>query len=108
MTDCTQIGPSLPQYPQSHTFTLGRSPATWHALAEMLDETLVLKRLGTDYIDLYQPARVDPAVPIEETVGAIADLVKAGYVRHIGLSEASGATVRRATAVHPIAALGTE
>jgi aryl-alcohol dehydrogenase-like predicted oxidoreductase len=67
-----------------------------------------LKRLGTDYIDLYQPARVDPAVPIEETVGAIADLVKAGYVRHIGLSEASGATVRRATAVHPIAALETE
>jgi aryl-alcohol dehydrogenase-like predicted oxidoreductase len=67
-----------------------------------------LKRLGTDYIDLYQPARVDPAVPIEETVGAIADLVKAGYVRNIGLSEASGATVRRATAVHPIAALETE
>ncbi|HEX3446629.1 MAG TPA: aldo/keto reductase [Isosphaeraceae bacterium] len=67
-----------------------------------------LKRLGTDYIDLYQPARVDPAVPIEETVGAIADLVKAGYVRHIGLSEAAGATVRRATAVHPIAALETE
>lgn len=43
MTECTQIGPSLPQYPQSHTFTLGRSPATWHALAEMLDETLVLR-----------------------------------------------------------------
>jgi pyridoxine 4-dehydrogenase len=67
-----------------------------------------LTRLGTDYVDLYQPARVDPSVPIEETVGAIAELVKAGYVRHIGLSEASGATVRRATAVHPIAALETE
>ncbi|HLJ14140.1 MAG TPA: aldo/keto reductase [Bryobacteraceae bacterium] len=67
-----------------------------------------LKRLGTDYIDLYQPARVDPAVPIEETVGAIADAVKAGYVRHIGLSEASAATVRRARAVHPIAALQIE
>ncbi|AGY58770.1 aldo/keto reductase [Gloeobacter kilaueensis] len=67
-----------------------------------------LKRLGTDYIDLYEPARVDPAVPIEETVGAIADLVQAGYVRHIGLSEASAATIRRAHAVHPIAALERE
>ena len=55
-----------------------------------------LRRLGTDYIDLYQPARLDPAVPIEETVGAIAELVKAGYVRHIGVSEMSAATVRRA------------
>ena len=70
--------------------------------------TYSLKRLGTDYIDLYQPARVDPSVPIEETVGAIAEMVKAGYVRHIGLSEASAATVRRAHAVHPIAALETE
>ncbi len=67
-----------------------------------------LRRLGTDYIDLYQPARVDPAVPIEETVGAIADLVRQGYVRHIGLSEASVATVRRAQAVHPIVALQIE
>jgi aryl-alcohol dehydrogenase-like predicted oxidoreductase len=67
-----------------------------------------LRRLGTDYIDLYQPARLDPAVPIEETVGAIAELVKAGYVRHIGVSEMSAATVRRAHAVHPIAALETE
>src|SRR5271155_3235765 len=67
-----------------------------------------LRRLGTDYIDLYQPSRVDPAVPIEDTVGAIADLVKAGYVRHIGISEASAATVRRAHAVHPIAALQIE
>ncbi|MGH9611611.1 MAG: aldo/keto reductase, partial [Bryobacteraceae bacterium] len=61
-----------------------------------------------DYIDLYQPARVDPSVPIEETVGAIADLVKAGYVRHIGLSEASAQTIRKAHAVHPIAALQIE
>ncbi|MDG3006188.1 aldo/keto reductase [Paludisphaera mucosa] len=67
-----------------------------------------LKRLKTDYIDLYQPARVDPSVPIEETVGAIAEMVQAGYVRHIGLSEASAATVKRAQAVHPIAALETE
>jgi aryl-alcohol dehydrogenase-like predicted oxidoreductase len=67
-----------------------------------------LRRLGTDYVDLYQPSRVDPAVPIEDTVGAIADMVKAGYVRHIGVSEASAATVRRAHAVHPIAALQIE
>ncbi len=67
-----------------------------------------LKRLGTDYIDLYQPARVDPAVPIEDTIGAIADMVKSGYVRYIGLSEASAATIRRAVAVHPIAALQIE
>jgi aryl-alcohol dehydrogenase-like predicted oxidoreductase len=67
-----------------------------------------LRRLGTDFVDLYQPSRVDPAVPIEDTVGAIADLVRAGYVRHIGLSEAGAATVRRAHAVHPIAALQIE
>lgn len=67
-----------------------------------------LRRLGTDYVDLYQPARVDPAVPIEDTVGTIADIVKAGYVRHIGLSEASSATIRRAHAVHPIRALQIE
>ncbi len=67
-----------------------------------------LKRLGTDYVDLYQPARVDPAVPIEDTVGAIAEMVKAGYVRYIGLSEASSTTIRRAIAVHPIAALQIE
>jgi aryl-alcohol dehydrogenase-like predicted oxidoreductase len=67
-----------------------------------------LKRLGTDYIDLYQPSRVDPAVPIEDTIGAIAEMVQAGYVRHIGVSEASAATVRRAHAVHPIAALQIE
>lgn len=67
-----------------------------------------LRRLGTDYVDLYQPARVDPSVPIEDTVGAISEMVKAGYVRQIGLSEASAETIRRAHAVHPIAALQIE
>jgi aryl-alcohol dehydrogenase-like predicted oxidoreductase len=67
-----------------------------------------LKRLGVDVIDLYYQHRVDPATPIEETVGAMAGLVKAGKVRHIGLSEAAPATIRRAHAVHPIAALQTE
>ena len=67
-----------------------------------------LKRLGTDHVDLYQPSRVDPAVPIEETIGAIADLVQAGHVRYVGVSEASAATVRRAAAVHPLVALETE
>jgi aryl-alcohol dehydrogenase-like predicted oxidoreductase len=67
-----------------------------------------LRRLGTDYIDLYQPSRVDPAVPIEDTIGAIAEMVKAGYVRHIGVSEASATTVRRAHAVHPVATLQIE
>lgn len=67
-----------------------------------------LKRLGTDYIDIYRPARLDPAVPIEETVGAIADLIKAGYVRHIGLSEVGADTLRRASRVHPISDLQIE
>lgn len=67
-----------------------------------------LKRLGTDYIDLYQPARVDPTVPIEETVGAISEMVQAGYIRHIGLSEAGTDTIRRAHAVHPISWLQIE
>jgi aryl-alcohol dehydrogenase-like predicted oxidoreductase len=67
-----------------------------------------LRRLGTEYVDVYRPARVDPRVPIEETVGAIADLVKAGYVRYIGLSEASAATLRKAHAVHPITDLQIE
>ncbi len=67
-----------------------------------------LKRLRVDYIDIYRPARVSPLVPIEETVGAIADLVKEGYVRHIGLSEAGVDTIRRAHAVHPIADLQIE
>ena len=61
-----------------------------------------LRRLGTDYVDIYRPARLDPTVPIEETIGAIADLVKAGHVRFIGLSEVGSETLRRAQAVHPI------
>nr|WP_207478117.1 aldo/keto reductase [Arenibaculum pallidiluteum] len=67
-----------------------------------------LRRLGTDYVDIYRPARLDPAVPVEETVGAIADMVKAGYVRHAGLSEVGADTLRRAHAVHPIADLQIE
>jgi aryl-alcohol dehydrogenase-like predicted oxidoreductase len=67
-----------------------------------------LRRLGVDYIDLYYQHRVDPATPIEETVGAMAELVKEGKIRHIGLSEAAAATLRRAVKVHPIAALQTE
>jgi aryl-alcohol dehydrogenase-like predicted oxidoreductase len=67
-----------------------------------------LERLGVDHIDLYYQHRVDPKTPIEDTVGAMAELVRAGKVRHLGLSEASPATIRRAAAVHPIAALQTE
>ncbi|WP_266171991.1 aldo/keto reductase [Dyella subtropica] len=67
-----------------------------------------LKRLGVDHIDLYYQHRVDPTVPIEETVGAMAELVSAGKVRHIGLCEVSAATLERAHAVHPIAAMQTE
>jgi aryl-alcohol dehydrogenase-like predicted oxidoreductase len=67
-----------------------------------------LQRLGTDYIDLYQPARLDPDVPVEDTVGAIAEMVTAGYVRYIGLSEMGAKTIRRAHAVHTIAALQIE
>ena len=67
-----------------------------------------LQRLGTDYVNLYQPARLDPDVPIEDTVGAIAEMVRAGYVRYIGLSEMGAGTIARARAVHPIAALQIE
>jgi pyridoxine 4-dehydrogenase len=67
-----------------------------------------LNRLGTDYVDIYRPARLDPKVPIEETIGVIADMVKAGYVRHIGLSEVGSETLRRASAVHPIVDLQIE
>ena len=67
-----------------------------------------LQRLGTDYIDVYRPARLDPGIPIEETIGGLADLVKAGYVRHIGLSEVGSDTLRRAHAVHTIADLQIE
>lgn len=86
-----------------------RDPAKgWHgydtrpaAVRNFLGYTLA--RLGVDHVDVYRPARLDPSVPIEDTIGAIADMVKAGYVRHIGLSEVGAATIRRAHAVHPIA-----
>jgi len=67
-----------------------------------------LNRLGVDHIDVYRPARLDAQVPIEETIGAIAEMVEAGYVRHIGLSELGADTIRRAAAVHPIADLQIE
>jgi aryl-alcohol dehydrogenase-like predicted oxidoreductase len=67
-----------------------------------------LQRLGVDHIDIYRPARLDPNVPIEDTVGAIADLVKAGYVRYVGLSEVGSATLRKAAAAHPICDLQIE
>jgi aryl-alcohol dehydrogenase-like predicted oxidoreductase len=67
-----------------------------------------LTRLGTDYVDLYQPARLDPRVPIEDTVGAIAEMIQAGYVRYLGLSEMGAATIRRAHAVHPVSGLQIE
>ena len=67
-----------------------------------------LQRLGVDYIDVYRPARLDPAIPIEETIGAIAEMVHAGFVRHIGLSEVGIGTIRRAAATHPIADLQIE
>ena len=67
-----------------------------------------LNRLGVDHLDIYRPARLDPNVPIEDTIGAIADLVKAGYVRHIGLSEVGVETIRRAAKVHPICDLQIE
>ena len=67
-----------------------------------------LQRLGVDHIDIYRPARLDPDVPIEETIGAIADMVKAGHVRHIGLSEVGSETIKRAAATHPICDLQIE
>jgi aryl-alcohol dehydrogenase-like predicted oxidoreductase len=76
------------------------------ALKNFLAYSLV--RLGTDHVDVYRPGRLDPAVPIEDTVGAIADLVKAGYVRAIGLSEVGPETIRRAAKVHAIADLQIE
>jgi aryl-alcohol dehydrogenase-like predicted oxidoreductase len=77
-------------------------PATKTALA------YTLNRLGTDHIDVYRPARLDPKVPIEETIGAIAEMVEGGYVRHIGLSEVGVETIRRAHATHPICDLQIE
>ncbi|HSP20455.1 MAG TPA: aldo/keto reductase, partial [Myxococcaceae bacterium] len=67
-----------------------------------------LRKLRTDHVDLYQPARLDPAVPIEEVVGTVGELVKAGWVRHVGLSEVGPETLRRASRVHPIAQLQIE
>jgi aryl-alcohol dehydrogenase-like predicted oxidoreductase len=67
-----------------------------------------LQRLGTDYVDLYQPARLDPRVPIEDTVGAIAEMIEAGFVRYLGLSEMGAETIRRANAVYPVTALQIE
>ncbi|MCI3220690.1 aldo/keto reductase [Streptomyces sp. NP-1717] len=86
--------------------TVGRQDGSAEHVRSSIDGSL--KRLGTDHVDLYYQHRVDPQVPIEETVGAMAELVAAGKVRHIGLSEASAETIRRAHAVHPIAAVQTE
>jgi aryl-alcohol dehydrogenase-like predicted oxidoreductase len=80
----------------------GRPQAVKTALA------YTLQRLGTDYIDLYQPARLDPTVPIEDTIGAIAEMIQAGYIRYVGLSEASADTLRRAHATHPLTWLQIE
>jgi aryl-alcohol dehydrogenase-like predicted oxidoreductase len=79
-----------------------------HPAAVKTSLAYTLRRLKTDYIDIYRPGRVDPAVPIEDTVGAIADLIKAGYVRHVGLSEAGVDTIRRANTVHPVTDLQIE
>jgi aryl-alcohol dehydrogenase-like predicted oxidoreductase len=86
--------------------TMGGMDARPAALKNFLAYSLV--RLGTDYVDVYRPARLDPAVPIEDTIGAIADLVKSGHVRSIGLSEVGPETIRRAAKVHPIADLQIE
>jgi aryl-alcohol dehydrogenase-like predicted oxidoreductase len=86
----------------AHLGTDARPAATKSFLAHSLS------RLGVDHIDIYRPARLDPAVPIEETIGAIADMVKAGYVRYIGLSEVGVETIRRAREVHPICDLQIE
>ncbi|MFD5892502.1 aldo/keto reductase [Streptomyces sp. NPDC060366] len=86
--------------------TVGRQDGSPEHVRSSIEGSL--KRLGTDHIDLYYQHRVDPQVPIEETVGAMAELVADGKVRHIGLSEASAETIRRAHAVHPITAVQTE
>jgi aryl-alcohol dehydrogenase-like predicted oxidoreductase len=95
-------------------FGVSRSEdGSWHGIKGGADYVRAccdasLERLGTDHIDLYYQHRVDPGTPIEETVGAMADLVQAGKVRYIGLSEADPATIARAHAVHPVSALQTE
>lgn len=70
--------------------------------------TYTLKRLNLDYIDLYQPGRIDLGIPVEETIGAISDLVKAGYVKHIGITQVDAETLRRANSVHPISLIEAE
>jgi aryl-alcohol dehydrogenase-like predicted oxidoreductase len=87
----------------SHSFGTDSSPTNIRAAVEGS-----LRRLDTDYIDLYYQHRVDPKTPIEETAGAVVDLIAEGKVRHFGLSEAAPATIRRAHAVQPVAALQTE
>ncbi|MEO3745369.1 aldo/keto reductase [Plantactinospora sp. B5E13] len=89
--------------PESGTRNINGRPVYLHAACDAS-----LRRLGVDHIDLYYQHRVDVTVPIEETVGAMAELVRQGKVRHLGLSEASPSTIRRAHAVHPITALQTE
>jgi aryl-alcohol dehydrogenase-like predicted oxidoreductase len=80
----------------------GRPEAVKSSLAYTLD------RLGTDHVDVYRPGRLDPTVPIEETVGAIKEMIEAGYVRHVGLSEVGSETIRRAAAIHPVSDLQIE
>ncbi len=86
--------------------TVGRQDGSGEHVRSSIEGSLT--RLGTDHVDLYYQHRVDPTVPIEETVGAMAELVKEGKIRHIGLSEAAPETIRRANAVHPITAVQSE
>jgi len=86
--------------------TVGPQDCSAEGVRRSIEGSLI--RLGTEYVDLYYPHRVEPTVPIEETVGAMAELVREGKVRHIGLSEAAPETIRRADAVHPITAVQTE
>lgn len=88
--------------------SMGRGPINGHPDYIRNAVMYSLQRLKTDYIDLYTPARVDPNVPIEDTVGALADLVEKGVIRYIGLSEASASSIRKAAAVHPVTALQIE
>jgi aryl-alcohol dehydrogenase-like predicted oxidoreductase len=86
----------------------GQLAAGSHPLAMKNFLAYTLQRLGTDHVDVYRLGRADPGVPIEETVGAIAEMIEAGHVRHVGLSEAGAEMVRRASAVHPVADLQIE
>jgi len=86
--------------------TVGRQDGSADHVRSSIEGSLA--RLGTDHVDLYYQHRVDPTVPIEETVGAMAELVEEGKIRHIGLSEAAPETIRRANAVHPITAVQSE